>query len=278
MSASDSAGLEIAGDPSAPRVAWLVHGILGRGRNFRTLGRRIASTWPSFRVLLPDLRCHGESPPRSPPHDLAATARDLQELASRHGAPQVVVGHSFGGKAVLAWARDHGAGSGAIVWSLDSPPGPVLGRASREQDADPARILSLLQKIPLPAPSRDALRQPLKEAGLPEPIVQWLLTSAVQAQDGWRWLWDLDGVESLLRSYADTDLWPWLEDPPAGAPEVHLVRAGRSDRWSPEDLARFQRMAERGRGHVLPDAGHWLHVDDPEGLWRLLSESFEGAG
>ncbi|MEZ4466088.1 MAG: alpha/beta fold hydrolase [bacterium] len=57
-----------------------------------------------------------------------------------------------------------------------------------------------------------------------------------------------------------------------GARAVHVVRAGRSDRW---DAATLQRLAASAVDvRVLPDAGHWLHVDDPEGLLALLDPTF----
>ena len=31
------------------------------------------------------------------------------------------------------------------------------------------------------------------------------------------------------------------------------------------------------RLHELPDAGHWLHVDNPSGLLRMVAPSFHAA-
>ncbi|CAM8926928.1 unnamed protein product [Rhodiola kirilowii] len=50
-----------------------------------------------------------------------------------------------------------------------------------------------------------------------------------------------------------------------------------------EDLRRIHAAEEiaieEGGGvemHVLEDAGHWVHADNPDGLFRILSSSFEG--
>jgi esterase len=256
------------GDAGGQRIVWFLHGILGQGRNWRSFARRVVDTWPSFRAVLPDLRCHGDAPPSSPPHDLAACAADLARLARTDGEPDVVVGHSFGGKVALVWLRDHARGD-PVTFALDSPPG--AGRPVATGPTDPARIVELLRSIPTPTADRDPLRHALRAGGLPEPIVQWLLTSARRDADGWRWSIDLDGVRELLASYVATDLWPFLATTPR---EVHLVRAGRSDRWSPADLARP--LGPRVTWDVVPEAGHWLHVDDPEGTLALLAPTFAG--
>ncbi len=62
--------------------------------------------FPSWQVLLVDLRCHGESAqlPTRPdgPHNLGSAAGDVLRLLGRLKLfPEVLIGHSFGGKARL---------------------------------------------------------------------------------------------------------------------------------------------------------------------------------
>ena len=78
-------------------------------------------------------------------------------------------------------------------------------------------------------------------------------------------------IDALLADYAGTDLFPFLENPPPGL-DLHLVLAGRSSRWQGETGRRVAGL-ERVTVHRLPDAGHWVHIDDPDGLRRLLGVS-----
>ena len=271
-------GLEQVGDSGARSVAWFIHGILGRGRNFRSFARRLTTQFPSFRALLPDLRCHGEAPAADPPHDLDACVSDLSALARAHGHPSIVVGHSFGGKVAALWASRH-ADEGCALWVLDSPPSALDFRAlAAGEGDDPARILEILRAAPARSESRERMRAYLQEALVPRPIADWLLTSAVERDGRWEWLWDLDGVQSMLQSYARTDLWPALLEmrDRRGGPEIHLVRAGRSGRYSPRDLDLLATFARppRAATHLVPNAGHWLHVDAPDETSALLAESF----
>jgi pimeloyl-ACP methyl ester carboxylesterase len=110
-----------------------------------------------------------------------------------------------------------------------------------------------------------------QDKGLPRRLAQWLTTNLESTDDGLDWRFDLEGVVEMLESYRDTDAWPLAERPRAGL-AVHVVVGGRSDRWSPEDLAHLESLDEQGRLHLakLPRAGHWLHADDPGGLLGLL--------
>ncbi|MCA9489711.1 MAG: alpha/beta hydrolase, partial [Myxococcales bacterium] len=233
MSSEALVGVERLGDVDAPRIAWFLHGILGRGRNWRTFARRMVQEQDGWQALLVDLRCHGDAPARPGPHTLAACGRDLAALAEATGAPQRVIGHSFGGKVALTWLEHHAIGR-PTTWVLDSPPGTGETRSVTPQ-SDPAFILGLLRAVPVPAVDRKELREPLVAAGLPETLVAWLLTSTRRTDDGWTWCWDLDGVEQMLDDYLRTDLWDFLARTDH---RVGLVRAGRSERWGAEDDAR----------------------------------------
>lgn len=63
----------------------------------------ILQAFPSWQLLLVDLRCHGESArlPMRPggPHSLETSAGDILRLLGRLKLfPEVLIGHSFGGK------------------------------------------------------------------------------------------------------------------------------------------------------------------------------------
>ncbi|MFZ5482303.1 MAG: alpha/beta fold hydrolase [Myxococcota bacterium] len=246
--------VEGAGD----RVAYVLHGIFGSLRNWRGMAAQLAARHPGWRFVLVDLRNHGDSHGAPPPHTLRACADDLARLPF---SPEVVVGHSFGGKVALAYARAHGV---ARTWVLDAVPGlaaPVAGEVEG--------VLAALRAIPLPVARRDDVARALAPYG--PAIAQWMTTNLRPEGDGYVWRFDLDAIEEMLADYAREDFTPWLR---ATSASVDLVRGARSDRWTPETLAELEGLGPNVRVHVLPDAGHWVHVDNPTGLLALLDDAF----
>ena len=237
------------------RVAVVAHGILGSGRNWRTLIRRLVPMATDWTFLLVDLRNHGDSHGFVGPHDLAACARDVAQLH-----PERIIGHSFGGKVGLACLRDHGV-PGLIV--LDALPGPLNDGSEVDE------VIAALRRVPVPLERRNQLPDVLP---LSPGLVAWMSTNLRATDAGYVWRFDLDAVEEMMRSYAETDFWPLVERTDA---PVTFVRAGQSERWTPEVLARFEALPPWSEVQLrtLPDAGHWLHVDDPDGLMGLLLEA-----
>jgi len=75
-----------------------------------------------------------------------------------------------------------------------------------------------------------------------------------------------------MRDYFRVDLWDYLAQP-RERPELELVVAERSDRWTPELRARARALPAQARVHYheLPDSGHWVHVDNPAALLELMA-------
>lgn len=155
------------------------------------------------------------------------------------------------------------------VWALDSSPGSVT------VGGDPhgtEKVLACVASLPPTFASRTECSAQLAAAALPPAITSWLLSSLVPAngeQGRLRFAFALDGARRLFDSYKSTCLWHVVEQPPPGV-DVHLVRAGESRSWEGEAGTRFEALKATGRTHVVPGAGHWLHVSHAAEVRRLL--------
>jgi pimeloyl-ACP methyl ester carboxylesterase len=247
-------------------VAFL-HGILGTGGNLRGLAQAFVQADPTLGALLVDLRLHGKSRGFAPPHDVAACARDLLALEATLKLPIVgVVAHSFGGKVALAYHAQRPLLERVVL--LDSDPGSRPDRVGSEQTM---AVIGLLERLPKLYAKREDFVERVHGEGHSRAIADWLAMNLERTPEGFAFGVDLDGIRALLDSYFASDLWPVLEDSSA---RIDVVIGGRSQVWDEAHVARINRLAsqnpERVCAHVLAEAGHWVHADDPHGLRRVL--------
>jgi pimeloyl-ACP methyl ester carboxylesterase len=248
----------------------VLHGIYGQGRNWGSVARRVAQERPDWGVALVDLRMHGASQGFSPPHTVRAAATDLGMLRDALGGdPAVVLGHSFGGKVALAYAEPAPAGL-RQVWLLDSTPAP------RPPGGSAWEMLRILRSLPAVFGTRAELIGALERGGVAPPIAQWMATNLEHGSDGYRWRFDLDALEALLRDFFAVDLWHVVESPPGGM-EVHLVKASESSVLEGAALERARQAAQSGRTFVhIVSGGHWLNADNPDAVVDLLVSQLPG--
>ena len=57
----------------------------------------------------------------------------------------------------------------------------------------------------------------LEAQGVAGPVAAWMATNLRHDGAAFRWALDFDAVESLLRDFFATDLWPIVESPPPGS-------------------------------------------------------------
>jgi pimeloyl-ACP methyl ester carboxylesterase len=137
-------------------------------------------------------------------------------------------------------------------------------------------VLDILQSLPPVFASITEFSRTVEAAGFARELAQWLAGSLDREGNQVRFALDLAEIRSLLLDYFARDLWPVVEHPP-GELRVHLVIGDRSDSYSTSDRDRANRAAA-SNPHVTVDvlpAGHWVHVDDPEGLLRALTKQLD---
>jgi esterase len=258
------------GSRDAEKKCFVLHGVLGSGQNFRSLAKRLSESSPAWQFVLVDLRLHGQSQGAPPPHTLETCVDDLEYLAQQLGAPAAVVGHSFGGKVALGYAaRAPQALEQTFV--LDSDPGASVPG----EDHDVSRVMRTLARLPDRFTSREDFIEGLTGQGIGLATARWLSQNLVREPEAYRWRLDLGAINGLLSDYFARDLWHVFEAPPPGQ-MLHLVIAESSQRLDRAARQRLGELSEHPRValHIVPNAGHWLHVDNPEGLLAILRPEF----
>ena len=244
-----------------------LHGILGSGANLRTIARRFVALCPSWSVVLVDLRGHGASPVGQGPHTLAACAADLEELSAGLAHPvRGILGHSFGGKVALAYAAGHRAELERLV-VVDSMPGArAAGRGSESTLA----VIEALKHVGPAHPNRDSFVDALVRLGVERSTAMWLAMSLKRTPEGFRVGFDLAAIDALLEDYFAVDLWPVLGL--GSRQDTQLILGDLSPVFAAEDRARCLALQEDLKLELVTlAAGHWVHVDDPNGLVKALT-------
>ncbi len=260
----------LEGAPEPTRWIYFLHGIFGMGTNFRGVAKSLVARAPGWGFVLVDLRGHGASQGFAPPHDLASAAADVEALSREIGLEIAgVAGHSFGGKVLLELLRRRSQPVD-VAMVLDSMPG---ARVAPDQRGDALKVLASLEAIAEPIISREAFRERLLGEGYSTAIVDWLAMNVRPDAGAYRLRLDLPAIRSLLADYFAKDLWGVVESP-AAARAMSVIVGGRSDAFGAEARERLARAGQENenlRVHVLEQAGHWVHVDDPSGLLAAMS-------
>lgn len=266
MATTKLANERVVADAPGPPERWIyiLHGIYGAGRNWGSVARRLVRARPDWGAVLIDLREHGDSRGFDPPHTVGAAAADLGRLSRADGpAPDAVLGHSFGGKVALRFARDES--DVRDVWVIDSTP------EAREPAGSAWTMLTLLRSLPARFPTRNAAIDAIADSGFARPVAQWMATNLESTDGHYRWRFDLDTIEALLLDFFATDLWEVVERPRPGL-TVHVVKAADSAVLEGGALERVRAAADGQRVHLHTVAGgHWVNADNPDALHELLT-------
>lgn len=261
------------GDRGGPPVV-LVHGGRDHGRTWDRVAQALAADW---RVIVPDLRGHGDSDHSPDGHyPMDAYVADLDALIERLTLPEVrLIGHSLGGNIALRYAGARpervvrlvaieGLGAAPqIRLARDAEPmGPKLTtwldrrrQAARQGHRHYASIAAATERM--------AQAQP--QLGAAE--IDHLTRHGLRANEDGTWSWKFD---PMLRADPPVDLdaaqmehlWSRIECP------VLLVYGRQS--WASDPSA--DGRADHFRNATVlnyENAGHWVHYDQPD---RFLAD------
>eukprot|EP01041_Mallomonas_annulata_P009043 gene9043-18725_t len=270
---------EVIGDILAPETAVFLHGIIGSKRNWRTPTQQFIKLNPQYKGITIDLRGHGNSHNHTDTHTVDTCAKDLVTLFQHlEMNPTFLCGHSFGGKVVLAYLANQCQLGGQLPnhsWVLDSLPGSYTIHDVKSNEQSVANVFQILSSLPATFPNREWATLELQRHGVSKSVAQWLSTNIILTDDGiYKWSFDLPVLKSLFYDFCETDFWPFLNEY-KHPQRINFLRAGKNPAWTPEVLKKFDDLTTSHPSiqlHHMPHAGHWMHVDDLQGL-RTPSEN-----
>ena len=239
----------------APLV--IAHGLFGSAKNFNTLGKKLAV---GRRVLLLDMRNHGDSP-WDDDVTYAAMASDLAAIIEKHcNNKALVLGHSMGGKTAMALALTRPELlAGVIVADI----APVAYAHTHQPYIQAMRAMDLL------GVERRSQADPMLAAVIPEaPLRAFILQNLVIEEKKARWRLNLKALDEGM-----PDLIGWdssLDQTPFMGPTFFL-HGGASEYMTPLLEPRVREVFPRAEVDAIPGAGHWLHAEKPAEFLEKVS-------
>ncbi len=231
----------------------LLHGFTQTGRSWQAVREALAGR---YRALAPDLPGHGAFAER--PASFSATDAYLRAVVD---GPYVLAGYSMGGRIALHAALALGARLTRLVL-IGASPGLAdpAERAARRADDD--KLAERIETIGVDAFVREWGAQALF-AGIPRGIAD--LADADRRRN------TAAGLASALRHLGTGVMPPLWDRLPELTLPVDMVVGERDEKFR----AIAERMAAKlpaARLHVVPNAGHAVHLESPSAVADILGD------
>ena len=257
--------------PADARPIVMLHGIRGYAETFANLACALS---PAYRTIAYDQRGRAGSdwhPERE--YFVDSYVSDLEMVVRQLRLEKFdLLGHSLGGMVSIAYAASQPRHVRRLVLE-DAGPGassdsPGAARIRRELSGTPMTFVSWEAAV--------AFMRQLRPTVTPAAIEDRLRHMLKQTDHGWTWRYDHVGIAEARLS-ADPrnaiDLWPLVQK--IACPTL-VLRGGRSDYLQRETAEAMCARNANIRWTEVPDAGHYIHDDQPAAFTRRVM-SFIGS-
>ena len=239
----------------------VLHGLFGSRGNWSSIARHLA---PTHSVHSVDLRNHGASP-WADSMDYNEMADDVLQLMERLALRQpAVLGHSMGGKTAMALALRHPQRVSRL-FVVDVA--PVSYADTLTPFAQAMRSVDVVA-----AASRTEVQGRLQRS-VPDPaVVPFLMQNLVARNGRFDWRINLMGISAAMPQLCSfpPELLATRFDRP-----VTVIAGENSDYVAQRDGAAFAPMFGQVEVEVIPDAGHWVHADQPAALLARVTRALQ---
>ncbi len=256
---------QITGPENGRRWVFL-HGLMGYGMNWRRIIKGLEDT---ERVLTFDQRGHGKSWQPLTGYAAEDYADDLFLIMQELGWDRIVlVGHSMGGRNALEFAHKFPEKVEKLVIEDIGPDG---------DPSAPDYYRWLFGLVPTPfATKLQAKEYFLNEfKGLvkgrsenPDTLGQYLYSNIIEKPDGTAdWRFSKEAIVTTVIQGRAKDRWNELRSLPM---PTLVIRGQTSKELSAEVFRQMCLANPRIEGVEVPNAGHWVHFDQPEQFLKAI--------
>lgn len=235
----------------------ILHGLFGSSKNWQSLAKQFAEKSTVYSV---DLRNHGNSF-----HDgqmnYEVMAEDLDALINYLDLKSYsIIGHSMGGKVAMLYALRYRHNISKLVVADIAP---VDYQHSHMELIDP--ILSVdLDQVSSRAQVDKALASDIND-----PMLRgFLLQNLGRDGDSWYWKVNWPAIRQHMNSLVE---FPPVVDDSSNIPAL-FIRGENSDYIDDHGIKAIKQTFGNVRIETMNNAGHWLHVEQPQRFVSLVAD------
>lgn len=234
----------------------ILHGFLGMGDNWKTLGKKIAEQ--GYQVHLIDQRNHGRSP-KADEFNYELLAEDLWAYCTTHDLQNIVLlGHSMGGKTAMLFASRY---EHIIKKLIIVDIGPKYYPLHHQDILDGLQSLDF-EELKTRGQVDQALSEYVKDTG----VRMFLMKNLYWREKGQL---DLRIHLSALVANADQIGVPLLNDSIFEG-ETLFLKGANSNYILEDDESLIKKHFLNAVIEEVSGAGHWLHAENPSEFLEIV--------
>ena len=238
----------------------ILHGLFGTLDNWQTLAKRWAE---HYTVVIIDQRNHGRSP-HTDAHTYPLMAEDLKAFMEANWMYHAtLLGHSMGGKTVMQFATHYPEMVEKMV---------IVDIGPKTYPGGHETIIKALNDLPLDGINdRKAADAFLAERIADFGVRQFLLKNLSRnKKGGYEWKMNLP----ILTKYYPDILENIEAEENYDGPSL-FIRGEKSNYIQDEDYETIQSHFPMAHLVTIPDAGHWVHAEQPKALFDTVTHFLE---
>lgn len=247
-----------SGDPVV-----ILHGLFGSLDNWQTFAKRMAE---HYQVFIVDQRDHGKSP-HTVDFNYQLLAEDLKEFLEQQWIYEArLIGHSMGGRTVMNFALEYPDMVQQMV---------VVDMGVKTYTGGHEDIIAALNKVEIEnVTSRSEVDAQLSESIQDQGVRLFLMKNLARKKEGgYRWKMNLD---LLTKKYPE--IMQGLPQSDPSEVEALFVKGVKSNYILTEDKPQIKSYFPDAKISSIADAGHWIHAEQPDALYKVLIDFFRQNG
>ena len=234
----------------------ILHGFLGSGDNWKSVGRKLNPL--GYTIHLIDQRNHGRSF-HSEKFDYDIMCEDLFNYIKYYNINNaILIGHSMGGKTAMNFSLNHPKLVSKLI---------VLDTSPREYPVLHQNIIDSLKEIDLSIfTNRKEIDIELRKSVTQQGLRNFLTKNIYRMNDGnLNFRFNLQSLSQNIDKIGQK-----IESNTKFSSEVIFIKCETSDYINESDKVMINNLFPNAKFYKIPNAGHWLHVDNPIDFISIL--------